>query len=151
MNKIAYLALLAAPVAAVPAFAQEPSVLEQEGMEQFSPAQKFGYGLFVLSQQFVEITDSPDLAQNTEAAAEKIEKMTQVIFSLYDIPMTDEDREELRVIQSKLVRTKEFHNVQKRGADAAQRIKAADYYGSERLKNAIRDFTMAGMGFRRGE
>lgn len=54
-------------------------------------------------------------------------------------------------IQSKLLVTEEYNDVQSRGAAAAMKIKGADYYGSEKLRNAIRDFTMAAMGFRKGE
>ena len=151
MNKIAYLAMLAASAVAVPAVAQDAPVAAQEGMEQFSPAQRFGYGLFLISKKYVEITSSPELEQNPDAAAEQIEALTQVIYSLYEIPMNDADRAELQVIQSKLLVTEEYNDIQSRGGMAATKIKAADYYGSERLRSAIRDFTMGAMGFRRGE
>ena len=151
MNKIAYLALLAAPAAMVPAYAQEAPIVSQEGMEQFSPAQRFGYGLFVISMKYVELTSSPEIEQNPDAVAEKIEELTQVIYGLYEIPLTDKDYAELKDIQAKLLVTQEYNDVQSRGAAAAMKIKGADYYGSERLKSAIRDFTMAAMGYRRGE
>ncbi len=151
MNKIAYIAMLAATAVAVPAVAQDSPVAAQQGMEQFSPAQQFGYGLFLVSQKYVEITSSPELEQNPDAAAEKIDELTQVIFSLYEIPMTEKDRAELQDIQSKLLVTEEYNDVQARGAAAAMKIKGSDYYGSEKLRNSIRDFTMAAMGFRRGE
>ena len=151
MNKIAYLALLAAPAAMVPAYAQEAPIVAQEGMEQFSPAQRFGYGLFLVSMKYVELTSSPEIEQNPDAVAEKIEELTQVIYDLYEIPLTEKDYAELKDIQAKLLVTQEYNDVQSRGAAAAMKIKGADYYGSERLKSAIRDFTMGAMGYRRGE
>lgn len=151
MNKIAYLALLAAPAAMVPAYAQEAPIVSQEGMEQFSPAQRFGYGLFLISMKYVELTSSPEIEQNPDAVAEKIEELTQVIYGLYEIPLTEKDYAELKDIQAKLLVTQEYNDVQSRGAAAAMKIKGADYYGSERLKSAIRDFTMGAMGYRRGE
>ena len=120
-------------------------------MEQFSPAQRFGYGLFLVSKKYVEITSSPELEQNPDAAAAQIEELTQVIYSLYEIPMTDADRAELQDIQAKLLVTEEYNDIQSRGGMAATKIKAAEYYGSERLRSAIRDFTMGAMGYRRGE
>jgi hypothetical protein len=150
MNKIAYLAMLAATAVAAPAVAQDAPVATQEGMEQFSPAQRFGYGLFLISQKFVEITSSPELEKNPDAAAEQIEQLTQIAYSLYEIPMTAEDYAELKVIQSKLMTTEEYNDIQSRGGMAANKIKAADYYGSERLKSAIRDFNMGVLGYRRG-
>ena len=141
MNKIAYIAMLAATAGVVPAVAQDaPAAFEQPGMEQFSPAQKY-----------VEITSAPELELAPDAAAEKIEQLTQVIYSLYEIPLSKEDLAELQDIQAKLLVTEEYNDVQARGAAAAMKIKGADYYGSERLKSAIRDFTMGAMGFRRGE
>lgn len=151
MNKIAYITMMAAMGAAVPAVAQDAPVAVQEDLSQFSPAQQFGYGLFLISVKYVEITSSPDLEQNPDAAAEKIDELTQVIYSLYEIPMNDQDRAELQDIQAKLLVTEEYNDVQARGAAAAMKIKGADYYGSEKLKSSIRDFTMAAMGFRRGE
>lgn len=152
MNKIAYLALVAAPVAAVPAFAQDaPVAQQQQGMEQFSPAQQFGYGLFLVSQKYVELTSSPEIEQNPDAVADKIDELTQVIYSLYEIQMTDKDYAELRQIQAKLLVTEEYNDVQARGSAAALKIKGAEYYGSEKLRSSIRDFTMAAMGFRKGE
>lgn len=152
MNKIAYLALFAAPVAVVSAYAQDaPVAQQQQGMEQFSPAQQFGYGLFLVSQKYVELTASPEVEQNPDAVADKIDELTQVIYSLYEIPLSQEDRAELQDIQSKLLVTEEYNDVQSRGAAAAMKIKGADYYGSEKLRNAIRDFAMAAMGFRKGE
>ena len=152
MNKIAYIAMLAAPAGVVPAVAQDaPVAFEQPGMEQFSPAQKFGYGLFLISQKYVEITSAPEIELAPDAAAEEIEQLTQVIYGLYEIPLTKEDLAELQDIQAKLLVTQEYNDVQARGAAAAMKIKGADYYGSERLKNAIRDFTMSAMGYRRGE
>lgn len=150
MNKFAYLAMLAATTVAAPAVAQDAPVATQEGMEQFSPAQRFGYGLFLISKKFVEITSSPELEANPDAAAEEIEKLTQIAYSLYEIPMTAEDYAELQVIQSKLMTTEEYNDIQTRGGMAATKIKAADYYGSERLKSAIRDFNMGVLGYRRG-
>ena len=151
MNKIAYLAMLAAPAAVVPSYAQEAPVFFEEGVEQFSPAQQFGFGLFLISMKYVELTSSPEIETNPDAVAAKIEELTQVIYSLYEIPLTKEDLAELQDIQAQLLVTEEYNDVQARGAAAAMKIKGAEYYGSERLKNAIRDFTMAAMGYRRGE
>ena len=150
MNKFAYLAMLAATTVAAPAVAQDAPAATQEGMEQFSPAQRFGYGLFLISKKFVEITSSPELEANPDAAAEEIEKLTQIAYSLYEIPMTAEDYAELKVIQAKLMTTEEYNDIQSRGGTAATKIKDADYYGSERLKSAIRDFNMGVLGYRRG-
>lgn len=151
MNKIAYLSMLAAPLAVVPAYAQDAPVAVQGGMEQFSPAQQFGYGLFLISVKYVELTSSPEIEQNPDAVAEQIEQLTQVIYSLHEIQLTEQDYVELQDIQAKLLVTEEYNDVQARGAAAAMKIKGADYYGSERLKNAVRDFTMAAMGYRRAE
>lgn len=151
MNKFVYLTMLASAVAAAPAVAQDSPAAIQQGLEQFSPAQQFGYGLFLVSMKYVDLTSSPEVEQNPDAAAEKIEELTQVLYGLYEIPMTNEDRAELQDIQAKLLVTEEYNDVQSRGAAAAMKIKGADYYGSERLRSAIRDFTMAAMGYRRGE
>lgn len=151
MNKIAYFGMLAATLAAVPAVAQDAPAAMQEELSQFSPAQQFGYGLFLVSAKYVEITSSPELEQNPDAAAEKIDELTQIIYSLYEIKLTEKDYAELQDIQAKLLVTEEYNDVQSRGSAAAMKIKGADYYGSEKLKNSIRDFTMAGMGYRRGE
>lgn len=150
MNKIAYVAMLAATLAAAPAIAQDAPAAVQEDLSQFTPAQQFGYGMFLVSAKYVEITSSPDLEQNPDAAAEKIDELTQTVYSLYEIPLTEQDRAELQDIQAKLLVTEEYNDVQSRGAAAAMKIKGADYYGSEKLKNSIRDFTMAAMGYRRG-
>ena len=150
MKKFVYLTMLASAVAA-PAVAQDSPAAIQQGLEQFTPAQQFGYGLFLVSMKYVEITSSPEIEQNPDAVAEKIDELTQVLYGLYDIPMTSEDRAELQDIQAKLLVTEEYNDVQARGAAAAMKIKGADFYGSDKLRSAIRDFTMAAMGYRRGE
>lgn len=150
MKKFVYLTMLASAVAA-PAVAQDSPAAIQQGLEQFTPAQQFGYGLFLVSMKYVEITSSPEIEQNPDAVAEKIDELTQVLYGLYDIPMTSEDRAELQDIQAKLLVTEEYNDVQSRGAAAAMKIKGADFYGSDKLRSAIRDFTMAAMGYRRGE
>ena len=150
MKKFVYLTMLASAVAA-PAVAQDSPAAIQQGLEQFTPAQQFGYGLFLVSMKYVEITSSPEIEQNPDAVAEKIDELTQVLYGLYDIPMTSEDLAELQDIQAKLLVTEEYNDVQSRGAAAAMKIKGADFYGSDKLRSAIRDFTMAAMGYRRGE
>ena len=69
MNKFVYLTMLASAVAAAPAVAQDSPAAIQQGLEQFSPAQQFGYGLFLVSMKYVDLTSSPEVEQNPDAAA----------------------------------------------------------------------------------
>lgn len=152
MKKIAYLAMLASAVATAPvAVAQDShSVLPAE-FSQFSSAEQFGFGMFLVARAYTQLTASPEVEKDPDGTAEKIQELTQVIYALYDIEMSESDRAELQDIQSKLLVTPEYNDIQVQGAAAASKIKSADYYGSEKLRSAIRDFTMGAMGYRRGE
>lgn len=151
MKKIAYIAMLAAVAAVAPVVAQDAPAAVQEDLSQFTPAQQFGYGMFLVSKKYAELTSSPEVEQNPDAVAAKIDELTEVVHQLYSIKLTDADRAELQDIQAKLLVTPEYNDVQMMGAAAATRIKSADYYGSEKLRNSIQEFIYAAMGFRRAE
>ena len=152
MKKIAYLAMLASAVATAPvAVAQDPPSILPAEFAQFAPAEQFGFGMFLVAKAYTELTASDAVEKDPEGTAAKIEEMTQVVYALYEIPMTEKDHAELQDIQAKLMVTPEYNDIQAQGAAAATKIKSAEYYGSERLRSAIRDFTMGVMGFRRGE
>lgn len=152
MKKLAYIAMLAAVAAVAPVVAQDtPVATEQDDLSQFTPAQRFGYGMFLVSKKYAELTASPEVEKDPDAVAAKIDELTEVVHQLYAIKLTDADRAELQDIQSKLLVTPEYNDVQTIGAAAATRIKSADYYGSEKLRNSIQEFIYAAMGFRRAE
>lgn len=142
MTKFAYIALLAAPLAAAPAFAQDAPVAAQEDLSQFSPAHQFATGMFMLSKVFVEIISAPETEQNPDAAAEKIDELTEVANKLYDMA-PQVDKAELQQIQSVLLVSPEYNDIQVRGAAAGTRMKSTDFYGSEKLKNSVQAFFFA--------
>lgn len=142
MTKFAYIALLAAPLAAAPAFAQDAPAAAQEDLSQFSPAHQFATGMFMLSKVFVEIISAPETEQNPDAAAEKIDELTEVANKLYDMA-PQVDKAELQQIQSVLLVSPEYNDIQVRGAAAGTRMKSTDFYGSEKLKNSVQAFFFA--------
>lgn len=144
--------MLAAVVGVVPAVAQDaPAATVQEDLSQFTPAQRFGYGMFLVSKRYAELTASPEVEQDPDAVAAKIDELTETVHQLYSIQLTDADRAELQDIQARLLVTPEYNDVQTIGAAAATRIKSADYYGSDKLRQSIQEFIYAAMGFRRAE
>lgn len=145
MNKIAYVAMLAATLAAVPAVAQDAPVAVQEDLSQFTPAQQFGYGMFLLSKSFVEIISSPDTETNPDAAAEKVDALTETARQLQTLA-PQVDKAELQDILSKILVTPEYNDVQAAGATAGTKLRSTDFYGSAKLKNSVQTFFFTVMG-----
>ena len=145
MKKFVYLTMLASAVAAAPAVAQDaPSTISEE-LAQFSPAQQFGYGMFLLSKGFVEIISAPETETNPDAAAEKIDALTETARQLYDLAPSV-DKAELQDILSKLLVTPEYNDVQAAGAAAGTRLRNSEFYGSAKLKNSVQTFFFTVMG-----
>lgn len=139
MKTLACAALAAAVVVVAPAMAQED-------LSQFSPAQQFGFGQFLLSKAFVDIVSDPATADDPEAAAEKIEKLRGEAEELKNRVKGKVNQAELMDIMRRLIVTPEYQDVQKRGAIAGEQLKSTNYYGSERLRTAIQQFFFAVMG-----
>lgn len=138
MNKIAYIAALAlVPAMVAPA---------QEDMSQFTPAQRFGYGQFLLSKAFVEIVEQAEA--DPEAAADKIDRLTEEAKTLNDLKGKI-DQAELLDIQKRLMVTPEYRDIQTRGANNGLKLKQTQYFGSERLRSSIQEFFFTVMGFSR--
>ena len=137
--------MLAAAVTAVPVVAQDAPVAAQEDLSQFSPAQQFGFGMFLLSKSFVEIISSPDVETNPDAIAEKIDALTQTAEQLQALAPSV-DKAELQDILSKLLVTPEYNDVQAAGAAAGTRLRNNDFYGSAKLRTSIQTFFFTVMG-----
>lgn len=148
MNKFAFAALFAVSFSVLPVSAQDAPVAPAtsgEDLSQFSPAQQFGYGMFMLSKHFVEILDTPEAQQNPDAAAEKIDALTETARSLFELA-PKVDKAELQDILSKLLVTEEYNDVQSRGSLIGKRLISTEYYGSEKLKTAVQTFFFTVMG-----
>lgn len=143
MKTLAYAALAAAVVAVAPAMAQED-------LSQFSPAQQYGYGQFLLSKAFVDIVSDPATSEDPETAADKIDKLRTEAENLKSKVQGKIDQNELMDIMRRLIVTPEYQAVQKRGAIAGQKLKESNYYNSERLRSSIQQFFFAVMGLQRG-
>lgn len=122
------------------------SASAQEDLSQFSPAQQFGYGQFLLSKAFVEIVSSPSTADDPEAAADKIDKLRAEAETLRGRVKGKVDQAELMDIMRRLIVTPEYQDVQKLGAIAGEKLKSTNYYNSEVLRTAIQQFFFTVMG-----
>lgn len=142
MTKFAYIALFAASMTAAPAMAQDAPVAAQEDVTQFSAAHQFATGMFMLSKTFVDIISAPETEQNPDAAAEKIDELTEFANKLYEMA-PQVDKAELQKIQSVLLVSPEYNDIQMRGAAAGTRMKSTDFYGSEKLKSSVQKFFFA--------
>lgn len=142
MTKFAYIALFAASLTTAPAMAQDAPVAAQDDVSQFSPAHQFATGMFMLSKVFVDIISAPETEQNPDAAAEKIDELTEFANKLYEMA-PQVDKAELQQIQSILLVSPEYNDIQMRGAAAGTRLKSTDYFGSEKLKTAVQKFFFA--------